>query len=171
MFLNQRTWSLNCYALSKAWFRCGSIDLRAKDVSAINSSMKTWLYADLLAKPSEEVLWRQWTHGGLNAVHIKHKAKATLIRTFMETVAIPIFRDNLLHNVRYRVHVLEDDSLPDPGFLPYYSENFFKIIREIKNNSDTDITEMSIGQWYQALIRADKELMDDENTVFDEEMK
>ena len=171
MFLNQRAWSLNCYALSKAWFRCGSVNLRAKDISEINSSMKSWLYADLLAKPSENVMWRSWTHGGLNAIHIKHKAMATLIRTFMETAAIPKFRKNLLHNVMYRVHILEDDSLPDPGYLPYYSEEFFKTIRDIKNNYSRDITEMSIGQWYQALIMADKDLIDEENTVFDDDLK
>ena len=50
--------SLNCYAFSKIWHRCTSIDLRAGDVNYINKQAKSWLYADLLEKPEELALYR-----------------------------------------------------------------------------------------------------------------
>ena len=52
MGLTMRPLSVNNFALSKVWFRSGSVDLREGDISAINSSIKSWLYADLLMKPS-----------------------------------------------------------------------------------------------------------------------
>ena len=58
MPLTQRPCSINTYALPKIWFRCHSIDLRAGDVSRITSCMKSWLYADLLEKPEELVMYR-----------------------------------------------------------------------------------------------------------------
>ena len=45
MFL--QTLIVNSYVLSKVWFRCGTVDLRVSDITAINSSVKSWLYADL----------------------------------------------------------------------------------------------------------------------------
>ena len=41
MPLSMRPWSINCYVLSKVWFRCGSVDLRVSDLSAISSSVKS----------------------------------------------------------------------------------------------------------------------------------
>ena len=41
MPLSQRPWSANCYALSKVWFKCSSIDLRQLDITAINSKVKS----------------------------------------------------------------------------------------------------------------------------------
>ena len=58
MALTMRPWSLNSYVLSKVWFRCGSVDLRLCDIAAINSSVKSWLYVDLLEKPAETVMCR-----------------------------------------------------------------------------------------------------------------
>ena len=54
MPLTQRPWSVNCYALSKVWFRSYCIDLRLLDFSSINSKIKSWLYADQLIKPEEK---------------------------------------------------------------------------------------------------------------------
>ena len=34
----------NCYALSKIWFICNSINLRGEDIKFINSPAKQWLY-------------------------------------------------------------------------------------------------------------------------------
>ena len=44
---------------------CGSIDLREGDIVAVNSAMKSWLYSDLLEKPSAKVLCRPSSYGGL----------------------------------------------------------------------------------------------------------
>ena len=130
-----RPWSINCYALSKVWFKCGSVNLRAVDISALNSSLKSWLYADLLEKPSEAVMCRPSTHGGLGVVGIRFKSLALLIRTFLETVAIPTFRHSLLHSALYRYHILDDYSIPNPGFPSYYPLEFFQTIKKVHYNS------------------------------------
>ena len=65
MPLTMRPWSINSFALSKCWFRCHSVDLRAGDVAAITSSVKGWLYADMFEKPSEAVMCRPTSYGGL----------------------------------------------------------------------------------------------------------
>ena len=131
MPLTMRPWSINCYVTSKVWFRCGSVDLRVADTSAISSSVKSWLYADLLEKPSEAIMCRPINFGGLGVINVKFKAQAMLIRTFMETAANPQFRNNLLHSVLFRYHVLGDTSVPDPGYPPYYPSSFFKAIKQV----------------------------------------
>ena len=129
MPLTMRPWSINCYVLSKVWFKCGSVDLRVADISSISKSIKSWLYADLLEKPSESVMCRPPNHGGLGVVSTKHKSLAILIRTFLETAAIPNFRHNLFHHTLYRYHILGDTMLGNPGFPPYYSVSFFNYIK------------------------------------------
>ena len=128
MPLSMRPWSINCYVLSKVWFRCGSVDLRVSDLSAISSSVKSWLYADLLEKPSEAVMCRPASHGGLGVTSVKFKAQAILIRTFLETAAIPKFRHSLLLSFFFRYHVLGDTSISDPGYPPYYTATFFDTV-------------------------------------------
>ena len=99
MPLSMRPWSINCYVLSKVWFRCGSVDLRVSDLSAISSSVKSWLYADLLEKPSEAVMCRPASHGGLGVTSVKFKAQAILIRTFLETAAIACYTPSSLDSM------------------------------------------------------------------------
>ena len=146
-----RPWSINCFALSKVWFKCGSVNLRAADISALNSSLKSWLYADLLEKPSEAVMCRPSTHGGLGVVGVKFKSLALLIRTFLETAVIPTYRHSLLHSALYRYHILDDTSIPNPGFPPYYPTEFFQTIRNVHTNSHLNILTMDIGQWTRKL--------------------
>ena len=128
MTLILRPWSLNSYAMSKIWFRCGSVDLRVGDITALNSSIKSWLYADLLEKPAEYIMCRPSSHRGLGVTSIKYKAQAILIKTFLETSAIPTFRHSLYHSLLFRFIVLDDSSIPDPGYPPYYPASFFQII-------------------------------------------
>ena len=120
MPLTQRPWSANTYGLSKAWFRCHSVDLRALDVSAINSMLKSWIYADQFEKPEEIILFRPASMGGLGLQNVKIRAQACLTRTFMETAANPSFQHNLYHSTLLRYHVLGETSLPNPGLPPYY---------------------------------------------------
>ena len=56
MPLSMHSWFVNQYCLPKVWFRTHSVDLRAMDVTSINSSVKGWLYADQLLKPDEKVM-------------------------------------------------------------------------------------------------------------------
>ena len=151
MPLTMRPWSINCYALSKIWFKCGSVDLRVCDINSIQSSIKSWLYSDLKEKPAEIILHRPPMHGGLGLVSLKYKAMAILIRNFMETAAHPKYRKNLLHSVLYRYHILGDDTVSDPGFLPYYPQSFFETIKEVQRFSTLNPVTMSICQWTRFL--------------------
>ena len=112
MPLTMRPWSVNSYALAKVWFRCGSVDLRVGDIAAINSSVKYWLYADLMEKPSEAVMCHPAFHGGLGVTSVKYKAQAILIRSFMETSGNPKFRSSLLHSKLFQYHVRLPTLLP-----------------------------------------------------------
>ena len=146
-----RPWSVNSYVMSKVWFRCGSVDLRAADITSINSSIKSWIYADLLERPSEAAMCRPASHGGLEVASVKFKALAVLIRTFLETAAIPKFRHSLLHSTMFRYHVLQDCSVPDPGFLPYYPAAFFQKIKQVHLDTPLNVLSMSTSQWVRLL--------------------
>ena len=146
-----RPWSINSYVLSKVWFKCLTVDLRAADIASINSSIKSWLYADLLEKPSETVMCRPPSHGGLGVYSVKYKAQALLTRTFLETAVIPKFRHSLLHSNMYRFHVLGDTTVPNPGYLPYYPPAFFDTIRKYLADETFDVTAMTIRRWVLCL--------------------
>ena len=51
MPLSLRPWSINSFLLSKVWFKCGTVDLKVGDITAITSAFKSWLYSDLWEKP------------------------------------------------------------------------------------------------------------------------
>ena len=84
-----RPLSANTYALSNVWFQCATVNLREADFLAFNSSIKKWLYSDLLIKPEESTLFRPVWYGGLGLASVKHKSIAFLIRTFLELAANP----------------------------------------------------------------------------------
>ena len=117
MPLSMRPLSANCYALSKVWYRCSSIPLRITDINSINSSVKSWMYQDLLEKPSELTLFRHHKDGGLGLLNVKIRSLALLIRAFMETAAYPNFRHSLFHEILFRFHILDEDLLINPGFM------------------------------------------------------
>jgi hypothetical protein len=142
---------VNSFVLSKVWFRCSSVDLRVADITAVNSSVKSWLYGDMFEKPSEIVMCRPTTHGGLGVQSVKYRAQAALIRTFMETAAHPQFRHSLLHSHLFQYHVLGDTSLPDPGFLPYYPQSFFQTIKNVHEKTALNVKTMSTSQWARVL--------------------
>ena len=126
MPLSQRPWSLNNYALSKTYYRCNSVDLRVKDISAITSKVKAWLYMDQFEKPEDIVLYRPPSHGGLGLDHVKYKAQSRLITSFLETSSNPKYIHSMYHEALLKYHVMEDRSFPDPGFPPYYPESSSK---------------------------------------------
>ena len=152
MPLTQRPWSVNCYSLSKVWFRCHSLDLRILDTVSINSKIKSWIYADLLVKPEEKILFRPANCGGLGLLNVNIRAQACLIKTFLETAANQKYLQNLYHVSLFRYHILNDRSLPNPGLPPYYNDSFFSTIRRIHNETPMNIINMSLKQWYQILL-------------------
>ena len=148
MELTRRSWSLNHYCLSKIWFRTHSVDLRVMDMNSITSSIKSWLYADQLFKPEEMIMYRPPTYGGLGVHNVKWKALAGLIRSFLETACNTKFQTSLFHSQLYRYHVLDDHTILNPGFPPFYNEEFFKIIKDVHENSPLNVAHMSEKQWY-----------------------
>ena len=128
------------------------MDLRAGDISAITSKIKSYCYQDLYQKPSEVLLYRDVEEGGLGLHHLKSKAQANLISTFMQTARNKRFQGSLFHSWLYSYHVEQDESLPDPGFTPYYDHAFFQVIRDIKNNTPLNPIYMSVKDWYRVLV-------------------
>ena len=161
MPLSQRAFSANCYGLSKVWFKCSVVNLRVQDLTTITSQIKSWLYQDLLIKPSELVLYRGTEVGGLGLMNVKIRSLALLIRCFLETSTNPNFRHSLFHEHLFRYHVMREHSLPDPGFTPYYDGEFFQLLQHYKTSTDLNISTMSLKQWYTLLLE-DKILMNDE---------
>ena len=102
-------------------------------------------------QPSEAIMCRPVSYGGLGVTSVKHKALAIMIKTFLETAAIPKFRHSLLHTSLYRFHVLEDSSIPDPGYLPYYPPFFLNTIKYVHNETPLNILSMSTSQWVRIL--------------------
>ena len=152
MSLTQRPWSVNSYAISKVWFKCNCIDIRALDSNSVTSKVKAWIFADLLEKPEEMICYRPSSYGGLGLHHVKYKALAMLIHSFLETAANPKYLHNLYHTSLYRYHILMHSDIPDPGHPPYYSEEFFSIIRSVHQRTPLNITTMSSTQWYTILL-------------------
>ena len=52
----------------------------------------------------------------------------------------------------YRYHVLEDTSLPDPGFTPYYDKKFFDIIKYVRAKTPLNPVQLGIKEWYRLLL-------------------
>ena len=152
MPLTQRSWSLNQFCLPKIWFRTHCLDLRVLDVTKITSLIKSWLYQDQLLKPEEFVMHRKASVGGLGVHHVQLKAQAGLVRTFLETARNPVFRGSLFHSVLFRYHVLGETSLPNPGFPPYYSPEFFAKIRKVHLETPLNVSTMSEKEWYRVFL-------------------
>ena len=169
MDLTARPWSLNSYALTKAWFRCHSVDLRVADVTCITSKVKSWLYQDQLEKPEDMIIYRPIGAGGLGLHHVRVKAQASLTRTFLETAVNPKFLLNNFHTILYRSYVLLDDTVPTPPARPpYYSVEFFNSIRWVKENTPLNVATMSTSQWYRVLLEKEVTMVetDDHNMEY-----
>ena len=141
-----RPFSANAYALSKLWFRCSTINLRESDFSYVNSTLKRWLYADMLLKPEETVLFRSQKEGGLGLLSVKFRSLAYLTRTFLEMAAHPKYLHSQFLHCLYQTHVM-DETAPCTQAPPYYNMDFFMNIKDAYN-SGHDILNMSVKQWY-----------------------
>ena len=93
--------------------------MRVGDSSAITSSVKSWLFQDMLEKPQEMVTYRQVELGGLGVHCVRTRAMAMLIHTFLAQAICPRFNNNQYLNQLYKWHVLEDRDIPFPGKPPY----------------------------------------------------
>ena len=107
----------------------------------------------MFAKPEEMLLHRPPGHGGLGLHSVKYKALAGAISTFLQTAAHPAFRSNLLHTLLYRKYVLDETDVPGAPAQPppYFSQDFFNIIRKVKSQTPLSIPTLSEGDWYKLL--------------------
>ena len=152
MSLVSRPFSVNSFALSKVWFRTHIVDLRAQDINSISSVCKGYIYQDMLEKPAEVVLFRNAEQGGLGMHHIKCKAMASLITTFIQTAISNKFRRSLYHNSLFRYYCQDDRSLPKPDQPPYYSDVFFELIKKVLTDTPMNPAQMTLKQWYYHLL-------------------
>ena len=150
--LTSRPWSLNCYCLSKLWYKSSCLDMRVGDSNTITSSMKGWLYQDMLLKPQEMVVYRDTQLGGLGIYNVKLRASAILIHTFLLQAISPLFPTNIYLNSLYRWHVLDERGTTNPGRPPYFSADFFAIIKDVHLNTPLNVVWITLKQWYQLLL-------------------
>ena len=150
MDLTMRSHSLNCYAFSKLWHRCTSMDLRVGDIVAINKQAKAWLYADLLEKPEELALYRQPKQGGLGLQHVEQRALAHLINSFLETACNAKFRRNQYHQALFQSYVLENNIIK-PDIPPYFKGIFFPTIKRI-HESPLNVANLQLKEIYRFLV-------------------
>ena len=73
-----RAHSVNCHALSRAWFRCSSIPLRASSITNLTKYSRAWILQDFFVKPSYLVLHRDTAMGGLGLQEVECRALALL---------------------------------------------------------------------------------------------
>ena len=107
----ERGHSANQYALSKVFFRCASIPLRAETIKVIHSEVRGWILKDCFVKPSALVLHRSPENGGLGLYSVTYRALATLLRTFCELACHPQFNHSLYLNTLYRTEVLGNGAV------------------------------------------------------------
>ena len=150
--LTSRSWSLNCYTHSKLWYRASCIDLRIGDTAAITSSVKGWMYQDLLLKPQEVMLYRTPDLGGLGLYNVRARCLAMLIHNFLLQAVCPSYPTNYYHNTLFRWHVLGERLVEDPGRPPYYSEQFFSVIKFVHENTPLNLAWITVKQWYKILL-------------------
>ena len=108
------------------------------------------MYANLLFKPPEIVLYQPVIHGGLSLTSTRIKALASLLRTFLELSANPKYIPSLFLTILFRVHVMGED-LPGSALPPYYNKEFFELIIAART-AGHDVTQMSTKQWYSFLL-------------------
>ena len=101
----------------------------------------------MLLKTEEMIMTRPPTQGGLGVHHVKMKALAGLVTTFLETAYNPKFHRSMYHSNLFRFYVLEDTSVPDPGVPPFYSVNFFQTIKKVHDESALNVCVMTERQW------------------------
>ena len=147
-----RPFSISTYCLSKVWFRTHSVDLRAGDILSISGACKGWIYQDTFEKSNDLLLYRTTEEGGSGMHHVKSKALASLIVTFLQTAANPRFQQSLYHSLLYRRHCLSDDTAPNLPPPPYYSRSFFETIKDVHENSPLNPVHMTVKQWYRLLV-------------------
>ena len=151
MALTLRSPSLNTYALPKIWFKSHSMEYRAGDVSFFNKQMQSWLFADMLEKPTDLVKYRSANEGGLSLHHIKTKCTAILIKSFMETSCNVKFAHSQYHQALLEWNVHNKRDIPEPIQSPYYTQEMYNIIQSAISKNML-VGTMLTKDWYDFIL-------------------
>jgi hypothetical protein len=98
------------------------------------------------------MLYRQTELGGLGIYNVKLRATAMLIHTFLAQAVSPLFPTNIYLNSLYRWHVLDQRESANPGRPPYFSADFFAVIKDVHQNTPLNVAWITLKQWYQLLL-------------------
>ena len=98
------------------------------------------------------ILYRTRKLGGLGLTNVNCKAKALLIKSFLETSVMSNCTHNLYHEALFRWYVEDNRDISQPTLPPYYDQSFFDIIREVKLEGRLNVSKMSTRQWYRVLL-------------------
>ena len=106
----------------------------------------------MFLKPSETLLFRPVSLGGLGLSHISCKALANRLTSFLQTAANPSFQTSIYHSALYNYYCMDDDSLGIPTLPPYYPQSFFQTIKDVKENTPLNPVRMTVKDWYRNLL-------------------
>ena len=67
---------------------------------------------------------------------------------------MPQYQASLFHQLLFRYHILDEKSVGDPGFPPFYNAQFFEIIKEVLTKTDLNIYSMTEKEWYNHLLKS-----------------
>jgi hypothetical protein len=152
MEVTKRGHSVNAYAYSKIFHRCATIPLRTGSVTCVTSQARAWVLQDFFLKPAALVLCRQPGDGGLGLQSVECRALAMLLRNFCELACTPGFRRSLYLETLWRTQVLGEFCPVEPRLPPYYSAEFFAILRHFHLHSPFSVPNMRVGDWYRVLL-------------------
>ena len=148
-----RPYTLNSYVMSKVVYRSGVLNLRAQDTNAIQSAAKQWLSQNLLLKPPEVLVIREEEEGGLGLVHAASRCTANLIRTFVQQGHPESIYPNLYLNSLFRCYVLGELDVDKVKRPPYYSPDFFNIIKEAEEEGESTLDITAKGWQRRVMVR------------------
>ena len=89
---------------------------------------------------------------------------ASLISTFLQTAASNRYQQSLYHNTLFRFYCSDEQSLPKPDIPPYYNQEFFNIIKKVKEKTPLNPIYLTVKEWYNYLLEEEvtMEVVDEE---------
>ena len=75
-----------------------------------------------------------------------------LVHTFLAQTVSPRFPSNPYYHTLYRWYVLDQHDFPEPARPPYYSLDFFSLIKNVHKNTPLNVAWVSVKEWYQLIM-------------------
>ena len=147
-----RPFTANTYIMSKVSYRSAVLNLRIQDTNKIQAAVKQWISQNLLLKPPEVLLFREVENGGLGLVNTSARCTANLLKTFVEQCHPQSKFPSLYLNSLYRCYVTEELEPSTVKRPPYYTEEFFQLIKEAREDSNDNILSISTRGWQTRIL-------------------